>query len=104
VFRAKLPDLFKEVKDSLLDENLEKFASQLDGLEIGICESFASDDSAFTISFTSGKNEDIEDTFPTRNNTYTVMLTYSKNSTIIGLDVIGCEKTNLQKQLMACCT
>ena len=48
--------------------------------------------------------EDIEDTFPTGNDEYTVMLTYSTKNKVIGLNIIGGENTKLQKQLMTCCT
>ena len=104
VFKDELPDLYVEVFTSLVADGLDKFASQLDELIIKTCESFASDNSAFTIEFTSVDGESIEDSFPTGDKAYTVMLVYSPNDIVIGLDIIGCENTNLQKQLLACCT
>jgi hypothetical protein len=41
------------------------------------CASFASDNSAFIIEFVGYHSKEIEDTFPTGNDEYTVMLTYS---------------------------
>jgi len=104
VFKEILADLYKEVKSSLIVEGEKGFADQLDSCEVLSCTSFASDNSAFTIEFIGYNPEEIEDTFPTGNNEYTVMLTYSTKNKIIGLNVIGCENTKLQKQLMACCT
>ena len=104
VFKEILADLYKEVKSSLIVEGEKGFADQLDSCEVLSCTSFASDNSAFTIEFIGYNPEEIEDTFPTGNNEYTVMLTYSTKNKVIGLNVIGCENTKLQKQLMACCT
>lgn len=104
MFKEKLADLFNEVKSSLIIEGEKSFAEQLDRCEIISCASFASDNSAFTIEFMGYHPEDIEDTFPTGNNEYTVMLTYSTKNKVIGLNIIGCENTQLQKQLMACCS
>jgi hypothetical protein len=104
VFKEKLAVLFNEVKASLIDEGEKGFAKQLANCEILSCASFASDNSAFTIEFIGYNSEEIEDTFPTGKNEYTVMLTYSTKNKVIGLEVIGCENTELQKQLMACCT
>ncbi len=104
MFKDELPDLYIEVFASLVAEGLDKFASQLDELIIKTCESFASDNSAFTIEFTTVDGESIADSFPTGDKVYTVMLVYSPNDIVIGLDIIGCENTNLQKQLLACCT
>jgi len=104
VFKNKLADLFNEVKSSLIVEGEKGFAAQLDSCEILSCSSFASDNSAFTIEFIGYNPEEIEDTFPTGNNEYTVMLTYSTKNKVIGLNIIGCETTKLQKQLMVCCT
>jgi len=104
MFKDDLPDLFEEVKSSLIAEGEKELADQLKGLKIKSCESFAPDDSAFTICFTTSENEKLEDTFPTGDKAYTVMLVYSEKSVVIGLDIIGCENTELQKQLLACCT
>jgi len=104
MFKDDLPDLFEEVKSSLIAEGEKELADQLKGLKIKSCESFAPDDSAFTICFTISENEKLEDTFPTGDKAYTVMLVYSEKSVVIGLDIIGCENTELQKQLLACCT
>tara|TARA_B100000700_G_scaffold28295_1_gene26992 strand:+ start:1118 stop:1444 length:327 start_codon:yes stop_codon:yes gene_type:complete len=104
VFKDELPDLYIEVFASLVAEGLDKFASQLDELIIKTCESFASDNSAFTIEFTTVDGESIEDSFSTGDKAYTVMLVYSPYDIVIGLDIIGCENTHLQKQLLACCT
>ncbi len=104
VFKEKLADLFNEVKSSLIEEDEKGFAKQLTNCEILSCASFASDNSAFTIEFIGYNPEEIEDTFPTGNNEYTVMLTYSSKNKVMGLEIIGCENTELQKQLMACCT
>jgi len=104
VFKEELADLFNEVKASLIDEGEKNFAKQLDTCEILSCSSFASDDSAFTIEFMGYNSEEIEDTFPTGNAEYTVMLTYSTKNKVIGLEVIGCENTKLQQQLLASCT
>jgi hypothetical protein len=104
VFKVKLTDLFNEVKASLIDEGEKSFANQLETCEILSCSSFASDNSAFTIEFMGYNPDEIEDTFPTGNNEYTVMLTYSTKNKVIGLEVIGCENTLLQKQLVASCT
>ncbi len=104
MFKDDLPDLFSEVFSSLVADGLDKFARQLNELEIKACETFASDNSAFTIEFTTADGESIEDSFPTGDKPYTVMLVYSPNDIVIGLDIIGCENTNLQKQLLASCT
>ncbi|MCH1932066.1 hypothetical protein L9G16_17980 [Shewanella sp. A25] len=103
MFKDDLPDLYAEVFASLVADGLEKFARQLNELEIKTCESFASDNSAFTIEFTSVDGESIEDSFPTGDKAYTVMLAYSTNDVVIGIDIIGCENTKLQKQLLSCC-
>ena len=103
VFKDDLPELCSEVHTSLISEGLDKFASQLSTLKIKSCESFASDNSAFTIEFTSVERESIEDSFPTGDKIYTVMLVYSTNEVVIGLDIIGCENTELQKQLLVFC-
>ncbi|MDP5151348.1 hypothetical protein [Rheinheimera baltica] len=103
MFKDDLPDLYAKVHSSLITEGFDKFAHQLNGLKIKTCESFASDNSAFTIEFTSADGESIEDSFPSGDQAYTVMLVYSSNQVVIGLDVIGCENTKLQKQLLACC-
>ncbi|MBV7263400.1 hypothetical protein L6J37_14570 [Photobacterium sp. WH77] len=103
MFKDYLPDLYAEVHASLVADGLDKFARQLNKLKIKTCESFASDDSAFTIAFTSADGENIEDSFPTGDKVYTVMLVYSSNEVVIGLDIIGCENTKLQKQLLASC-
>ncbi len=104
VFKETLADLFNEVKASLIEEGEKGFAKQLETCEILSCSSFSSDNSAFTIEFMGYNPDEIEDSFPTGDNEYTVMLTYSINNKVIGLNVIGCEDTELQKQLVASCT
>ncbi|WP_281213752.1 hypothetical protein [Shewanella insulae] len=104
VFKEKLADLFEEVKTSLIDEGEKSFAKQLDTCEIQSCSSFVSDNSAFSIEFVGYNSKEIEDTFPTGNAEYTVMITYSTKNKVIGLEVIGCENTKLQQQLLAICT
>ena len=103
MFKEDLPELYDEVQSSLIADKLNKFANQLSTLKIKTCESFASDNSAFTIDFTSADGESIEDSFPTGKKAYTVMLAYSTNDVVMGIDIIGCENTKLQKQLLACC-
>gem|GEM_PF-3063127 len=104
MFKEKLADLFNEVKTSLIDEGEKNFAKQLGTCEIQSCSSFASDNSAFTIEFLGYNSEEIENTFPTGNAEYTVMITYSTKNKVIGLKVIGCENTKLQQLLLASCT
>ncbi|MDK1285973.1 hypothetical protein [Pseudoalteromonas umbrosa] len=104
MFKEKLADLYKEVKASLIDEGENNFAKQLDSCEIQSCSPFASDNSAFTIEFFGYNSEEIADSFPTGNADYTVMITYSTKNKVIGLEVIGCENTKLQQQLLASCT
>lgn len=100
VFKEKLADLFNEVKSSLIAEGENGFAEQLDSCVIFACASFASDNSAFTNEFSGYHSKEIEDTFPTGNDKYKVMLTYSAKNKVIGLNMIGGENTKLQKQLM----
>ena len=102
-FKYKLVDLFHEVQASLFREGFNNFAKQLESCQIQSCSSFASDDSAFDLEFIGYNADEIEDSFSTGNKVYTVMVTYSTSNKVIGLLVIGCEHTELQKQLMAAC-
>ncbi|MCO4797921.1 MAG: hypothetical protein KC484_01805 [Colwelliaceae bacterium] len=104
MFKETLTELFNEVKGSLIDEGEKAFAKQLEACVIISCSSFASDNSAFNIEFVGYSADEIEDSFPTGNQEYTVMVTYSVKNKVIGLNIIGCENTELQKQLMASCT
>ena len=104
MFKDNLPELYREVEEGLSQANEVNLLKQLPTLKINTCESFASDNSAFTIEFETQHKETIEDTFPVVFESYTVMFVYSKNDVALGVDIIGCENTSLQQQLLACCT
>jgi hypothetical protein len=103
LFKEKLPEFYQEVKESLLAEGEEILGNQIDNCVMKSCSSFASDNSAF-IAFDGISSSEIEDSFPVGEKAYTVMVAYSKNRRIVGIDIIGCANTKLQKQLLACCT